>query len=90
MIASGWSPYDYPADERDKISFDGWKPEKDEETSAKRSTTSKTHSTMAGLESLFSQSKDKLVFKRVSTRANNERAKNEHKILIFIQQLQHA
>merc|ERR1712142_855680 len=51
MKPPGWSPYDYPADERDKISFDGWKPEKEEETSAERSTTSKTHSTMAGLES---------------------------------------
>merc|ERR1719431_1031848 len=51
MKPPGWSPYDYPESERDKVNFEGWKPEK-ESTKATKSS----QSGVAGLESLFSQS----------------------------------
>ena len=52
VFSAGWSPYDYPSNERDKISFDGWK--REEEVAKKPATTS----AVGGLDSLFTQAQN--------------------------------
>jgi len=68
MKPPGWSPYDYPESERDKINFDGWKKEKEVEQIPKNNTQSGA----AGLESLFTQ----------SSKACRATSKEERKALI--------